>query len=85
MIRLVSVCPGCRVELPDDGWTAETAYNASAECLRLNGEVVAYRGRTVWAAWSHAHGQIATMTETQLDGWDPSRSIDHRVEPHLPH
>lgn len=54
MIRLMSVWP----EVPDDGWTAKTAHNASAECLRLNGEVVAY---------NHAHHESLARPDRDHD------------------
>jgi hypothetical protein len=30
-------------------------------------------GRSVWAAWSHAHAAIAEMTDRQLGGRHPTR------------
>ncbi|MFC0039359.1 DUF5946 family protein [Actinomadura rayongensis] len=29
-------------------------------------------GRSVWAAWSHVHADVAAMTDRQLDGWRPT-------------
>ncbi|MFI7610257.1 DUF5946 family protein [Nonomuraea terrae] len=61
-LNRMSVCPGCRLELPDERRTSnETRYNASPECLRLSGEV---------AAFNHAHpARLAIWHQTCVDAY----------------
>lgn len=58
----MSVCPGCRLELPGERRTDnETRYNTSPECLRLYGEV---------AAFNHAHpARLAIWHQTCVDAY----------------
>jgi hypothetical protein len=45
---------------------------AMAATPEEHGDLVVRWGRSVWAAWSHVHAEIAAMTDRQLHGWRPS-------------
>jgi hypothetical protein len=45
---------------------------AMAATPEEHGDLVLRWGRSVWAAWSHVHAEIAAMTDRQLRGWRPS-------------
>lgn len=64
------MCPGCRVELPDErGTDREARYNASPECLRLCGEVVVF---------NHAHpAELAVWHQTCVDAYGAQHVGEH--------
>jgi Family of unknown function (DUF5946) len=45
---------------------------AMADTLERHADLVQQWARSVWAAWSHTHAEIAEMTDRQLHGWRPT-------------
>jgi hypothetical protein len=61
-----SVCPGCGIELPSSGKSAETRHNASAECWALFGELSAY---------TLSHGERKFIHQHAVDAWQAQHVV----------
>ncbi len=57
---MISVCPGCGLELPSEGTAAGGRHNSSPECWRLFGELSAY---------TLTHGDPRFIHQHAVDAW----------------
>jgi hypothetical protein len=74
----LTICPGCGVSLPANGWTIDPGIGASAECWELLGEVQGFEmgsgslGLVVGAARRGDRARRAAAARSGLgwnDGW----------------